>query len=144
PWRSLPSPIPELGSRISVPPCTRQADIRTNEKARLRRAFCRSEPNGCVAQSVLDVRRELAAIGRELGHHLLVQPDIHGRGIIGVTGVAKLVSELLACAEAGIDVEGLHEVDDRGPPFELLALGLRSLVDDLRDIDTLGRGGGSR
>src|SRR4051795_5853697 len=73
-------------------------------------------------RSVLDLRRQLAAIGGELGHYLLVQPDVHGRGIVGVAAVAELLGEVLARGEAGIDVERLHEVDDRGAPFQLFAL----------------------
>ena len=49
--------------------------------------------------SVLDFRRQLAAIGRELRHHLLVQPDIHARGIIGVAGIAELLGKFLARGE---------------------------------------------
>src|SRR5262245_26960878 len=51
-------------------------------------------------RSVLDLRRQLAAIGRELGHHLLVQPDVHAGGIVGVAGVAELLGKFLARREA--------------------------------------------
>jgi hypothetical protein len=44
--------------------------------------------------SVLDIRRQLAAIGGQLGHDLLVQPDIHARGIAAVAGIAELKSTI--------------------------------------------------
>src|SRR6202022_4998940 len=64
-----------------------------------------------TSQSVLDLGRQLAAIGSELGHHLLVQPDIHAGGIVGVAGIAEFLGELLARGKAGVDVERLHQVD---------------------------------
>src|SRR5690242_2811370 len=91
--------------------------------------------------SVLDLRRQLAAIGGELAHHLLVQPDVHAGGIIGVAGVAELLGKLLARREAGVDVERLHQVDDGVLPVELLALGGDGLVEDGSDIDRLRRRG---
>ena len=94
--------------------------------------------------SVLDFRRQLAAIGGELGHHLLVQPDVHARGIIAVAGVAELLGELLARREARIDVERLHQVDDRGAPLQLFALGFDSRVEDRCDIDGCRRAGAAR
>src|SRR2546423_14812963 len=45
--------------------------------------------------SMLDLGRQLAAIGGELRHHLLVQPDVHARGIIAVAGIAELLGEIL-------------------------------------------------
>ena len=81
---------------------------RLHEKARTMRASIRVYST-C---SVLDFRRQLAAIGRELRHHLLVQPDIHARGIIGVAGIAELLGKLLPRGKTGIDVERLHQVDD--------------------------------
>src|SRR5258708_2126882 len=69
----------------------------------------RALPYILSAGSVLDLGRQLAAIGRELGHHLLVQPDVHAGGVVGVAGVAQLLGEFLARRETGIDVERLHE-----------------------------------
>src|ERR1700730_3588702 len=55
----------------------------------------------CASRSlVLDVRRDVAAGGGELPHLLLVQPDIHGRRIIGVAGVAEFLGKFLARTEA--------------------------------------------
>lgn len=42
---------------------------------------------GCapgIALSVFHVGRQLTAIGCELSNHLLMQPDVHRRGIVGV------------------------------------------------------------
>src|ERR1700681_26058 len=89
----------------------------------------------CAGRSVLDLRRQLAAVGGKLDHDLLLQPDVHGGGIIAVAGVAELLRELLARGEAGIDIERLHQVDDRGAPFQLFALGGNRLVEDGRDVD---------
>jgi hypothetical protein len=44
---------------------------------------------------VLDLRRQLAAVGGKLDHDLLVQPDVHGGGIIAVAGVTELLRKLL-------------------------------------------------
>ena len=54
---------------------------------------------------VLEIGGDLAAIGGELDHHLLVQPDIHLGRILGVAGVMQLLGELLA--------RGLARVRDR-------------------------------
>src|SRR5438105_961400 len=77
--------------------------------------------------------------GRGLAHHLLVQPDVHAGGIIGVAGVAELLGELLAGRKAGIDVERLHQVDDGVFPIELLPFGSNRLVEDGSDVDGLRR-----
>src|SRR5262245_31495522 len=90
--------------------------------------------------SVLDLRRQLAAVGGELGHHLLVQPDVHAGGIIGVAGVAELLGKLLARREAGVEVESLHQIDDGVLPVQLLLLGRDRLVEDGSDVDCLRRG----
>src|SRR6185312_579885 len=89
--------------------------------------------------SVLDLGRQLATVGGQLGHDLLVQPDIHAGGIVAVARVAKFLRELLACRKARIDVERLHQVDDRGAPLQLLALGLDGLIEDGCDVDSRSR-----
>ena len=43
---------------------------------------------------------DLAAVLRELLHHLLVQPDIHRRGIVRVTAIVEFGSKLFARREA--------------------------------------------
>jgi hypothetical protein len=94
---------------------------------------------GCRQALVLDLGRQLAAIRRKLGHHLLVQPDVHAGGIIAVAGVTEFLGKLLAGAEAGIDVKRLHQIDDRGAPCQLFTLGGSRLVHDGCDIDGLCR-----
>ena len=54
--------------------------------------------------SLLEVGRHLAAVRGELLHHLLVQPDVHRRRIVHVAGVAELLGELLARAEAAVEI----------------------------------------
>ena len=81
------------------------------------------------------VQESLAAVRDQLHHHLPVQPDIHACGIIAVTGVTEFLRKLLACTEAGVDIERLHQIDDRGAPFQLFALGGNGLVQNGRDID---------
>src|SRR3954471_7015058 len=111
-------------------------------------AYCRSRKRpapgaGLIAWSivvsVLDLRRQLAAVGGELGHHLLVQPDVHARRVVGVAGVAELLGEVLARRKAGVDVERLHQVDDGVLPVQLLPLGRDRLVEDGSDVDGLRR-----
>src|SRR5258707_15887765 len=53
---------------------------------------------------VLDLRRQLAAVRSELRHHLLVQPDVHARGIVGVAGVTELLRKFFARGKAGVDI----------------------------------------
>jgi len=62
--------------------------------------------------------------------------DVHGRGIM-VSRCNQFLRELLARSEAGIDLERLHQVDDRGAPFQLFAGGGGGLVDNGRDVDGL-------
>src|SRR5882672_11431414 len=88
---------------------------------------------------MLDLGRQFAAIRGKFGHYLLVQPDVHAGGIIAVTGVTELLGKVLARTEAGIDVERLHQVDDRGAPCQLFALCGSCLVHDGCDIDGLCR-----
>src|SRR5689334_397649 len=91
-------------------PGSQRADRRPRSDVRKTRASaglstrCARAP---IRRSVLDLGRQLAAIGGELGHHLLVQPDVHARGVVGVTAIAELLGQLLARSEAGIDVERL-------------------------------------
>src|SRR5882672_2907522 len=70
--------------------------------ARKRPAIPRAFDALDVTNSVLDFRRQFAAVGGELGHHLLVQPDVHTGGIIAVAGIAEFLGQLLARGKAGI------------------------------------------
>src|SRR5262245_52481243 len=60
--------------------------------------------------SGLELGRNLAAILGELGHDLLVQPDVHGGGVVHVAAVFELLSELLACRQAAVEIQELHQV----------------------------------
>src|SRR5271167_4135344 len=51
-----------------VPPA-----FRTSKRPAVPRAFC----DRVRRRLPFDIGRQLAAIGGELGHHLLVQPDVH-------------------------------------------------------------------
>src|SRR5215204_2867814 len=96
-------------------------------------------------RSCLEIVRHLAAARRKLGHDLLVQPDVHGCGVVRVAGVAQLLGEVLARGEAAVEIEQLHQVDDRAAPIELLlvfrgALRQHGLDVDLRDRRIRRRG----
>ena len=71
-----------------------------------------------------------------------MQPDVHRRGIVRVTGEAQLVREFLAGGQTGIHVEQLHQVDDRVTPVQRLAGTAFHAVEHLLDIDRLSGGGG--
>ena len=94
--------------------------------------------NGTNA-SGLDVAGQFTAIGCKLPHDLLMQPDIHGGGVVRVASVLQFASELLASRQAAVETESLHQVDDRGSPGKLLALCRCGLVDDCRNVDGLRR-----
>ena len=66
--------------------------------------------------------RHLAAALGELCHDLLLQPDIHRRRAIESAGVAELLRQLLARAEAAVQFEQLHQIDDGVFPIEIFAL----------------------
>ena len=71
-----------------------------------------------------------AAVLRKLHHDLLVEPNIHGRRIVLVAGKMKLPGKLFARRKAGIEIEQLHQVDDRMPPVELLLVARGKLVEN--------------
>src|SRR5581483_10479714 len=123
-------PVPYVGKLVAA--------ASPKKKAR------RSGPSAIESEtcSPFDVGRQFSAVGGKLRHHLLVQPDVHGGGIIGVAGISQLLRQILARGEAGIDVERFHQVDDRGAPRQFLVLGSDRLVEDRCDIDGLrGRSG---
>src|SRR4051794_3810077 len=61
-----------------------------------------SEVTRCPLEraSVLDLRWKLAPIRRQLRHHLLVQPDVHARGIIAVARVPEFLCQFFSRGEA--------------------------------------------
>ena len=100
--------------------------------------------------SVLEIGRDLAAVLLELLDDLLVQPDVHRGRVVLVAGVVQLVGQLLAGVQARIQIEQLHQIDDRGAPVQLLRVLRGQVVEHGLDIDrsTRGRaaagGGGGR
>src|SRR5512139_850276 len=92
-----------------------------------------------VSTSGLDIGRQLAAIGGEFRHDLLVQPHVHGGGIIGVAGVFQLGSKLLPRRDAAVEIESFHQVDNGRSPGKFLAFGCGCLIDDFCNIDCLSR-----
>src|SRR5262249_9647112 len=78
--------------------------------------------------SVLETVRNLAAAFGELGHDLLVQPDVHFRRAVERALVAKLLRQLLARAETAVEVEQLHQVDDRLFPVQFFTLAVGDLL----------------
>src|ERR1700722_1688736 len=130
-------PVLLLLERLSSPASlARQDAVAVKKKARARAGLPELTRGD---RSPFDVGWQLATIGSELGHHLLVQPDVHAGGVAGVAGVAKFLRQLLARGKTGMDIARLHQIDDRGPPLQLFALGLDRLVQDGRDIDGLSR-----
>ena len=68
-----------------------------------------------------------------------MQPDIHFRRAIERAGVVQFFRELLTRRKAAVEIENLHEVYDRLPPVELLALLGREIAKDAFDIHLLPR-----
>src|SRR5262245_17110208 len=54
---------------------------------------------------MLQVGGNLAAVLGQLEHDLLVEPDVHRRGIFGVAGVLQLSGQLLARRQAAVQFE---------------------------------------
>src|ERR1700733_14821397 len=130
-------PVLLLLERLSSSPSSaRQDAVAVKKKARARAGLPELTRSDRLP---FNVGWQLAAIGSEFGHHLLVQPDIHAGRVVGVAGVAKFFRQLLARGKTGIDIERLHQIDDRGTPLQLFALGLDRLVQDGRDVDGLSR-----
>src|SRR6266436_5864654 len=83
---------------------------------------------------VLETVRHDAAAFSELCHHLLVEPDVHFRRAIELTLVTELLSKLLASAEATVELEQLHQIDNRFSPIQFLFLRVGELLDDVLDL----------
>src|SRR5262249_11461828 len=81
------------------------------------------------ASGVLKALRHFAAGLGELDHQLLVEPDVHCGRAVERAGIAELPRQLLARAEAAVQLEELHQIDDRCVPIEVLVL----LVGELRN-----------
>ena len=59
---------------------------------------------------------EPAAIFGELDHHLFVQPYIHFCRVLHISLIVEFLSQTLAGRTAAVQIEKLHQVDDRGSP----------------------------
>jgi hypothetical protein len=51
-----------------------------------------------------------------------VQPNVHGRGVVLITRVAKFGRKFFAGSQAAIHADQLHEIDDRFPPVQFLGV----------------------
>ena len=91
---------------------------------RCRRAPSRTSSERPVAASLLclETIRHLAAALGELDHDLPVQPEIHLGGAIEGAGIAEFLCQLLARAEAAVQFQQLHQIDDRLSPVEIFFL----------------------
>ena len=79
-----------------------------------------------------------ALTGRSGGarEHGFVQPDVQLCRIPHQIGrTAQLRGQLLARAEAAVDIKELKQVDDRGSPVQLLRIRRRALLQLRHDID---------
>ena len=61
---------------------------------------------------MLQIVGDFPAAGREFGHYLLVQPNVHAGRVVHVASMNKFLSKLLASAKARVDVERLHQIDN--------------------------------
>src|SRR3954452_8085255 len=69
--------------------------------------------------SVKQLGWHLPAIFGELPHHLLVQPDVHGSGVVHVASIAELTRECASLGQAVVDADERHEVHNRLSPIHL-------------------------
>ncbi len=82
----------------TVPGTNRGLRFVPKKARRLAGLLISSDDPPVACRLVLDLRRQLAAVGGEFRHHLLVQPDVHAGGIIAVAGVTEFLREFLARA----------------------------------------------
>jgi hypothetical protein len=72
---------------------------------------------------VLETVRHHAAALSKFDHDLLVEPDVHFRRAIEFALVSEFLRQLLAGAKAAVQLEQLHQIDDRlFPVSEALSL----------------------
>src|SRR5262249_8557000 len=84
--------------------------------------------------SCLETVRHFAAALGKLCHDLLLQPDVHRRRAIKGPGVAEFLRQLLASAEAAVQFQQLHQIDDRGFPIKIFILLVGEFRKDRFDI----------
>ena len=83
----------------------------------------------------------LPPFSASLVHDRLVQPDVHRGAVVGVAGIAQLVGEIGARLQAAVEIEQLHQVDDRGLPVQLLRVLGCHLGQDGGHVDRRRRSG---
>src|SRR5262245_10724191 len=114
----------------------------------LRMAIRRSPTKMCGLSQVESLNLErvgnFATVFGELDHYLLVQPDIHLGGVVRIASVIQLLCQLLACRNAAVEIEQLHQVDNGISPIELLLVLAGKVCKDSRDIDLSSRSGWRR
>src|SRR5439155_19862143 len=77
----------------------------------------------------LETVGDLASALGDLCHDLLMQPDIHFRRTVERAFVAELLGELLARAQTAVELEELHEIDDRLFPIVRFLLRVGEFLD---------------
>src|SRR6516165_5525098 len=91
-------------ARWEAPGITKGATSATLARNCAWNAESRFNPRGSArsrkALSKLQIGRQFSAMRCQFGHHLFVQPNIHGCGIVSVAGVAELLGKLLTRAQA--------------------------------------------
>src|SRR5262249_38538664 len=93
-----------------------------DERSALETEGVRLQGAGPALPARLETVRHLAAALGELRHDLLLQPDVHRRRAIEGAGVAELLRQLLTGAEAAVQFQQLHQIDDRAFPIEIFIL----------------------
>src|SRR5262249_41484457 len=79
--------------------------------------------------------RDLSSGFRNFHHDLLVQPDVDCSSIVFVAGVVQFFCKLLARRETAVELEKLHEINDRPSPLELFLVLTGELRQDVLDVD---------
>lgn len=80
-----------------------------------------------------------ATVFGELDHDLLMQPNVHRRGILHASSVVELRGKLFASGEAAVQFEKFHQVNDRLAPIEILRRSFGEVIHDRGDVDLGGR-----
>ena len=60
---------------------------------------------------------DLPTIFGELDHHLFVQPYVHFCRVLHISLIMEFLSQTLARCSAAVQIEKLHQIDDRGSPL---------------------------
>src|SRR6516165_8623433 len=117
------------GSELPLP--RHQSETRTGPTERVVLAL------GLGLTDPLSLQRfwNLSAIFRELDHYLLMQPDVHRSRVLGVARVVQLFRQLLARGKAAVQIEQLHQINDRVSPIELLLVLASEILEHGFDID---------